>query len=303
MSVFDRLATRALPFVPKALLRRFSARYIAGETPAEMLAVVRQLNAEGCLATVDVLGEFVRSETEAWEAAGLYKDVLATIARESLDANISVKLTQMGLLFDPALCERIMADLLETADAVGNFVRIDMEDSTCTSATIDLYLRLRERHANVGIVLQAALRRTLTDVRRIMQAGAGHFRLCKGIYVEPRRVAYRDSDVIHKNYTRILEEMLQGGAYVGIATHHEDLIWEARRLIEHYGLQREQYEFQMLLGVEPELRALLLEEGHRVRVYVPFGRHWHAYCLRRLKENPAIFRHVAKNILADFILT
>lgn len=296
MSVFDRLAIRVLPLVPKALVRRFSARYVAGETLADLLAVVRGLNAEGCLATVDVLGEFVRNEAEAREAASLYQEVLAAIARERLDANISVKLTQMGLLLDPALCEDIMADLLETAAASGNFVRIDMEDSSCTSATIELYLRLRARYDNVGVVLQAALRRTLSDARRIMAAGAGHFRLCKGIYVEPRRIAYRDIGVIHKNYTRILEEMLRGGAYVGIATHHEDLIWEARRLIEQVGLQREQYEFQMLLGVEPELRALLLQEGYRVRVYVPFGRHWHAYCLRRLKENPAVFRHVVKNL-------
>lgn len=295
-SWLNQAVTQVLPLAPKSLVRRFSARYIAGETLEDLLDTVRRLNAEGCMATVDVLGEFIRDEVEARAAAGMYQAVLARLAEERLDANISVKLSQMGLLLNPNLCEAILGDLVALAAETGNFVRIDMEDSPCTSATIDLYLKLRERHSNVGIVLQAMLRRTLADTRRILEAGAGHFRLCKGIYREPRRRAYQDTGVIHKNYVHLLNTMFAGGAYVGIATHHEDLIWEARRLIAQYGLNREQYEFQMLLGVEPELRSLLIEEGHRVRVYVPFGPQWHAYSMRRLKENPAIVGHLLKNL-------
>lgn len=295
-SWLNQAATQVLPLAPKSLVRRFASRYIAGETLEDLLDTVRRLNAEGYLATVDVLGEFIRDEDEARAAAVAYQAVLSRLAQERLDANISVKLSQMGLLLNPALCEAIMGDLVALAAETGNFVRIDMEDSACTSATIDLYLRLRERHTNVGIVLQAMLRRSLVDTRRILDAGAGYFRLCKGIYREPRRRAYQDAGVIHKNYVQLLETMFEGGAYVGIATHHEDLIWEARRLIARYGLNQDQYEFQMLLGVEPELRTLLLEEGHRVRVYVPFGPQWHAYCMRRLKENPAIFGHLLRNL-------
>jgi proline dehydrogenase len=296
-SWLNQAVTQVLPLAPKSLVRRFSARYIAGETIEDLLDTVRRLNAEGCMATVDVLGEFIRYTSEARAAAAIYQTVLARLAEERLDANISVKLSQMGLLINPDLCEAIMDELVTLAAETGNFVRIDMEDSPCTSATIDLYLKLRQRHSNVGIVLQAMLRRTMADTHRIIEAGAGHFRLCKGIYREPRRRAYQDTGVIHKNYVHLLDTMFEQGAYVGIATHHEDLIWEARRLIAQHGLAREQYEFQMLLGVEPELRSLLLEEGHRVRVYVPFGPQWHAYSMRRLKENPAIVGHLLKNLL------
>jgi proline dehydrogenase len=296
-SLLDRLATQALPLVPKPLVRHFAGRYIAGETLEELLSTVRRLNTEGYLVTVDVLGEFIHHENEAQQAAKLYEDVLDAIAWENLNANISVKLSQMGLLLNAGFCEELIASLAKKAAHTGNFVRIDMEDSSCTEATIALYLRLRQRHDNVGIVLQAMLRRTLDDAQRIINAGAGHFRLCKGIYVEPRSVAYQETALIHKNYTRILSRMIDYGAYVGIATHHEDLIWEATRLIEDAKLPRDRYEFQMLLGVEPELRAMLLKAGHRVRVYVPFGQHWHAYCMRRLRENPAIMRHLINNMI------
>lgn len=297
MSWFDRLVVWTLPLAPKALVKKFAWRYVAGESVEEMLATVRQFNANGMMATIDVLGEFIHTKEEAHQAADLYKQVLDAVAREKLDANISVKLSQMGLLLDPALCYEIMDDLVKTAARTGNFVRIDMEDSPCTSETIALYLRLRERYENVGIVLQAYLRRTLQDARQIIEAGAGHFRLCKGIYVEPRTVAYQDHAIIHKNYALVLEEMFRRKAYVGIATHNETLVWEALRLVDQYSLQPNQYEFQMLLGVDPELRQMLLDGGHRLRVYVPFGKQWYAYCMRRLKENPAIARHILKNLL------
>ncbi len=294
MSWFDKLVVMTLPLAPKPLVKRFARRYVAGETIEEMLGTVRRFNREGMMATIDVLGEFIHHKEEARAAASQYKEILAAIARERLDANISVKLSQMGLLLDKDLCYEVMNDLVATAAKHHSFVRIDMEDSPCTSDTIAIYLKLRKQYDNVGIVLQAYLRRTLGDAREIIKAGAGHFRLCKGIYIEPRPVAFRDHKLINKNYALVLEEMLKNGAYVGIATHNEELVWEAMRLIDQYRLKRDEYEFQMLLGVDEELRDIIVGGGHRLRVYVPFGKDWYAYCVRRLKENPSIARHIIK---------
>lgn len=298
MSWFDKVVVAMLPLAPQMLVKQFAKRYVAGETMEDMLAMVRSLNAQGMMATVDVLGEFIHHREEALQAADEYKQILEAIAKEKLDANISVKLSQMGLLLDPELCLDILTDLVETAARYGNFVRIDMEDSACTSETIALYLKLREHYNDVGIVVQAYLRRTLEDVKQIIDAGAGHFRLCKGIYVEPRKLAFKDHHLINKNFALILEEMFKRKAYVGIATHNEELVWEAMRLIHTYQLNRDSYEFQMLLGVDAELRSIILEAGHRLRVYVPFGKHWYAYSLRRLKENPGIARHILKNLFS-----
>lgn len=301
VSLWDQLLVRALPFAPKALVKQFAWRYVAGETLEEMLATVRQLNAQGAMATIDVLGEFIHLPQEARQAADLYKTVLEAIAKERLDANISVKLSQMGLLLDKTLCYEIMQDLVATAAKSRIFVRIDMEDSACTSDTIALYLRLRKQFDNVGIVLQAYLRRTLSDTRQIIKDlskinAQANFRLCKGIYREPRTLAWPNHALINKNYGLILEEMFRQGAYVGIATHHEELVWEALRLIDQYRLKPQEYEFQMLLGVDAELRQILLNGGHRVRVYVPFGKDWFAYCTRRLKENPSLVGYLLKNL-------
>jgi proline dehydrogenase len=301
MSIFDKLVVLSLPFAPKALVKKFAWRYVAGETLEEMLETVRLLNQQGIMATVDLLGEFIHHPSEAKQAALEYKSVLEAIARERLDANISVKLTQMGLLLDKDLCYEIMEDLVSTAAKLRIFVRVDMEDSSCTSDTIALYMKLRRQYDNVGIVLQAYLRRTLQDARLIMKdlskiQSKGHFRLCKGIYVEPRKLAWKDHVLINKNFTLILEEMFKQEAYVGIATHNEALVWEALRLIDQHRLKKDEYEFQMLLGVDPELRTILLDSGHRLRLYVPFGKDWFAYCIRRLKENPSIARHILKNL-------
>jgi proline dehydrogenase len=188
-----------------------------------------------------------------------------------------------------------MENLVADAARHGNFVRIDMEDTNCTQITIDLYLKLRKQFNNVGLVLQAYLRRTQEDAVNIIEAGAGHFRLCKGIYVEPRWLAYQLPDLINQNYLEVLETMIEKGAYVGIATHDERLVWGALKLIRKYGLQKHQYEFQMLLGVDPELRDMLVAAGHHVRVYVPYGQEWHGYCLRRFKENPKIAGYILEN--------
>lgn len=294
-SWFNTLIAHLLPWVPKALIKPFAMRYVAGESMEDMLATVRDLNQHGMCATVDLLGEFIHYESEAQQAASTYLHILDRLQQERLDANISIKLSQLGLLLNPELCYTLMRDVVASAEAKGNFVRIDMEDSGCTDATLHVYLRLRQEFTHVGIVLQAYLRRTLKDALDLMATGARHFRLCKGIYIEPWTLAYRDRELVNRNYALILEEMFRHEAYVGIATHDERLIWEAKRLIHQLDLSREEYEFQMLLGVESHLRDLLVAEGHRLRVYVPYGRQWHAYCLRRLKENPNIVGHLMKD--------
>ncbi len=296
-SLLNRLMVLAMPFVPKPIVGQVARRYVAGERVEQMLATVKELNAFGISATVDVLGEFIHHPHEAHATANMYKQILVALREANLDANISVKLTALGLLLDESLCESLMRDLVAVAQEQGNFVRIDMEDSSCTEKTIQLYLALRKDFQNVGIVMQAYLRRTHDDVLRIIDAQAGHFRLCKGIYIEPRWLAYQLPDLINQNYLSILETMIQKGAYVGIATHDERLVWGALQLIRKYNLRRDQYEFQMLLGVDPELRDMLVAAGHHVRIYVPFGKEWYAYCMRRLKENPKIAGYILQNML------
>lgn len=296
MSAFDYLLSRALPLVPRPIVRRVSRRYIAGESLPEALRVVRSLNQRGLLATLDVLGESVTSPDQVEGAVRAYGEAMAALRSEALEANISVKLTQLGLKIDRELCLRSVRALAQGARAQGSFLRIDMEDSTCTSATLDLYRALRaEGFANVGVVLQAYLRRSLQDVRDLPEGA--NVRLCKGIYVEPRAIAYRDRSLVNKNFVRLLEEMLERGVYVGIATHDEDLVWEAQRILDRRRLGPDRYEFQMLLGVDEELRGLILGAGHRLRIYIPFGVNWYAYSLRRLKENPRIAGYVARSLL------
>lgn len=295
MSLLDRTISILLPAVPKPVVGYFSKRYIAGTTADEALAVVRTLRTEGAMATLDILGEFIASAEEADANARAYDALVRRIAAERLpDTNVSVKLTAFGLLLDRARCLANMRALVATAREAGNFVRIDMEDSPCTSATIEIYRTLRaEFPGHVGLVLQARLRRTLADVEALTGEKA-NFRLCKGIYLEPRAIAYTDAEIIRSNFVAVLARMLERGAYVGIATHDERLVWEATRLVRKHGLPREAYEFQMLLGVEDELRRILLKDGHRVRVYVPYGAQWYAYSVRRLRENPQIAGYAFK---------
>lgn len=296
MSAIDYLVSRALPLVPRPMVRAVARRYIAGETLPEAVQVLRRLNAGGLMATLDVLGEEVRTRALADGAVREYQADLRAIREAALDSNISIKLTQLGLKIDPAFCLDNVRSLVRDARDAGNFVRIDMEDSSCTTATIDLYRTLRrEGFSNLGIVLQATLRRTLQDARSLPEGS--NVRLCKGIYLEPRAIAFRDRDIVRRNFTRVLEEMLDRGFYVGIATHDESLVWEASRILEERRLPPESYEFQMLLGVDEELRRLVRQEGHRLRVYVPYGSHWYAYSLRRLKENPTIAGYVLKGLL------
>ena len=297
MSLLDRAVSLALPIVPKPIVGYFSRRYIAGSTMEDAFRVARELSARGAMATLDILGEFITTPAEATHYTQAYLELLHAIARSGLrQVNVSVKLTGLGLLLQPSPCLDNVRRLVAAAREHGNFVRIDMEDAQCTSRTIDIYRRLRtEFPAEVGLVLQARLRRTEADVVDLTREPA-NFRICKGIYVEPRAIAYTDREIIRKNFTRVLELMLDRGAYVGIATHDELLVWEALDLIGRRGLATDRYEFQMLLGVDEPLRDLLLQAGHRLRVYVPFGEQWYAYSVRRLRENPQIAGYAFKAI-------
>jgi len=296
LQLLNKLVVAALPLVPKALVRRVAARYIAGGTMADAVRLVRQLNQNSMMATLDVLGEHIFTKEEAEATTADYLEALEAIDREKLDSNISIKLTAFGLKLDFDFCLANVRRVVQRAHELKNFVRIDMEDSTCTAGTLRIYDLLRKEYHNVGAVIQAYLRRSLTDIRSLTQNGApANFRICKGIYIEPRFIAYKNRELINKNYTYLLAEMLRRGAYVGIATHDERLVWDAMRLIDEMKPPRDKYEFQMLLGVDEELRDTIVKAGHRLRIYVPFGKSWHAYSIRRLQENPQIAGYVIRN--------
>jgi proline dehydrogenase len=242
---------------------------------------------------MDVLGEDITTRAEAIAAKDQSVAVLHTIAKEHLDSNLSIKLTSLGLKIDKQFCVANVRDILTVALQYKNFVRIDMEDSGCTTDTIDVFRTVHREFANVGIVVQAYLFRTEEDVRGLVKERSG-FRLCKGIYKESAEIAFQQRDEVQKNYMKLLEQMLLGGSHVGIATHDSVLVDGALALIKRLGVQNDQYEFQMLLGVRPELRKKLIRDGHKVRLYVPYGEHWYGYSTRRFKENPAIAGYVFK---------
>jgi proline dehydrogenase len=301
MALLDRAIVRTLPAVPKPIVRKISERYIAGTNVREACRVVERLNGEGKMATIDVLGEEITTWEEARHIGYEYENVFRTIEEQGLDSNVSVKLTGLGLKLDHGLCREILERLVRQAADRGNFVRIDMEDSSCTDETLVLYRELREAGLeNVGVVLQAYLRRTLDDIARLADL-TPNVRLCKGIYVEPEEIAYQGFDEVRQNFVRSLHALLNGGSYVGIATHDEWLIQEGGRLVAEHERSPAEYEFQMLLGVRPERGTRLVAEGHRLRIYVPYGEQWYAYSLRRLQENPKIAGYIASDTLARLI--
>jgi proline dehydrogenase len=293
VALFDRAIVRLLPAVPKPVVRRISERYIAGTELEDACRVVERLNGEGKLATIDVLGEEIASDEEARAIARTYEEVFSTIERQGLDSNVSVKPTALGLKLGYDLFRENVELVVRRAAESSNFVRIDMEDSSTTDETLRLYRELREAgHDNLGVVLQASLRRTVADIAALADLEPS-VRLCKGIYVEPEEIQFRDFEAVRANFVRALEALLDAGCYVGIATHDEWLLEEGKRLVAERKLAREEYEFQMLLGVRERLGDALVAEGHRLRIYVPFGRHWYAYSLRRLQENPKIAGYIA----------
>ncbi len=289
MALLDRAIVRLLPAVPKPIVRRIADRYIAGEELEDALTTVERVNAQGKVTTIDVLGEEVPSADEARAITQAYLDVLRGIDERGLDSNVSVKPTALGLELGYALFRENLDTLVRKAAERGNFVRIDMEDASTTDDTLRAYRELRESGLdNVGVVLQARLRRTLDDIAALADLRP-NVRICKGIYLEPESIAYTGFDEIRASYVRCLEALRDTASFVGVATHDEYLIDAAKRML------RERYEFQMLLGVREQLGDALVREGHRLRIYVPFGRRWYEYSLRRLQENPRIAGYVASD--------
>ena len=293
MNLLNTVVVKTLPYIPKSVVGAVASRYIAGETLPDAMNKVRQLNSENAMATVDVLGEDIFTQDQATESKYNSVEVLNAIAKQSLNSNLSVKLTSLGLKMEKQFCIGNMDEIVSTAKKRNNFVRIDMEDHTCTDDTLEVYRVMRSRYNNVGIVIQAYLHRSEGDIRALA-AEKANVRLCKGIYNEPPHVAIKDRVGIQENYLTLLRILFQTGCYVGIATHDDMLIDGAKKMISELGIPKEKYEYQMLLGVRDEKRKQLIGEGHRLRVYVPFGKDWYGYSVRRLKENPQMAGHVFK---------
>jgi len=295
LSLINNAIVSVVKRMPESVVWQFSKRYIAGTTLNDAVDFVKKLNEKGIYATIDVLGESVQSKDEAVTAKQNALKVLEAIETNKLMANLSIKPTQMGLGIDEEFTYKNVYDLVETAAKKNNFIRIDMEDSPFTDKTIALYKKLHEKFSGVGIVVQACLKRTEKDVVSLNPEGC-NYRIVKGIYVEPVEISFRDRQEIRDNYVKVLEIMLKDGNYVGIATHDEHLINEAYRLIKKYNVPNDKFEFQMLLGVREDLRDKINADGYKIRIYVPFGKDWFAYCTRRLKENPDFTKNVVKSV-------
>jgi proline dehydrogenase len=297
--MINKMIAGILPYMPKKLVWIFSRKYIAGETIEDAIRVSKELNSQGIKVTVDLLGEFITSLQQAEENRIAYLNIIDRIQSEHIDGNYSLKPTMFGLLIDKEICYRNIREIVQKAVGYNSFIRVDMEDSQCTDLEIELYRKLKnEFPANVGLVVQAYLKRTLDDLKNLMDLhSAGNplnYRLCKGIYIEPEAIAFKKYQEINDHFLEDLEFLLKNGVYAGIATHDKPLVEGAYRLIGQYQVPRDRYEFQMLYGVTPELRRSIVENGHVMRVYVPFGKEWFGYSTRRLKENPKIATHIIK---------
>ncbi|MGA1845958.1 proline dehydrogenase family protein [Deferribacter abyssi] len=296
MGFLNFLISKSIMYIPGPIVGLFAKSYIAGPNLHDAVKVTHEMNNKNMMATIDILGEFISTKDEAKYFKERCIEILDTIDKEGLNANLSLKPTQMGLLLDKQFAFDNIREIVAHAKSLNNFVRIDMEDSPCTDDTLEFYRKLRDEFpGHVGTVLQAYLRRTPYDIEKLSD-GTLNFRLCKGIYNEPRKIAYKDPYIINRNFIYCLEKLFQKRAYVGIATHDEKLVFEALRLIEKYDYKKDEYEFQMLLGVDEELRDIIVSAGHRLRVYVPFGKDWLPYSRRRLKENPNIGRHALRQL-------
>jgi len=299
--MFNKFIASILPFFPKKFIWIFSRTYISGETMADAMRVSKELNSQGMRVTLDVLGEFIKSLDEAEENKREYLDLIEETEKNGINGNYSLKPTSFGLLIDREACYRLMREIVEKAASYNNFCRIDMEDSPCTDMEIELYRRLHAGFPkNVGLVVQAYLKRTHGDLEKMLDMNTSeiptNYRLCKGIYVEPAEISFKKYEEINSHYLEDLEFMFSNRIFVGIATHDKPLIEGAYELIRKYNVPKEMYEFQMLYGVTPKLRQSIVDNGHNLRVYVPFGTKWFGYSTRRLKENPKIASHIIKAI-------
>jgi len=297
VSVFHNLLVKTVQLMPENIVWLFSKKYIAGKTLQSAIETVKQLNSKGIFATLDVLGESIKTKDEAIEAKRKALEVFDAILKNKLSANLSIKPTQMGLAIDKELAYQQILELVKSASDINNFVRIDMEDSPYTDLTIDVYRRIYEEYKNVGVVLQAYLKRTSNDTVLLNKIGT-NYRLCKGIYIEPATIAYKDKQAIRDNFMKCLELMLKNGNYVGIATHDKYLIDKSYEMIKELNIPKDKFEFQMLLGVREDLRDKINKDGYKIRIYVPFGEDWYRYSIRRLQENPQLAGHIVKEFFA-----
>jgi proline dehydrogenase len=296
-NLLHRALAGTAALMPAAILRRIAAPYLAGPTAEDALAEARRLAADGCHATIDLLGEGVVSDGTADATVLAYRRVLQMLALAGLSAGISVKPTALGLMSSGIRAEARLCAILDKALEAGRFVRIDMEESTTTDATLRLYESVRDKgYTNVGVVLQACLRRSLTDARRLVDAGIADVRVCKGIYVESSEIAYKHAGEVRAAYVRVSKALLEGGGRVAFATHDDLLVDACLGLVHSKIPAKERHEFQVLLGVREDVRRRLLEAGERVRVYLPYGADSVRYARRRVRENPALARHVARSL-------
>ncbi len=299
--MLNKMIANILPHMPKKLIWVFSKRYIAGETMDDGVKAAKKLNEEGILVTIDLLGEFITDLKQAEENKNKYLEIIERFTSEEFDGNFSLKPTMFGLLIDEDICYQHIREIVAKAAEKNNFVRVDMEDSQCVDSEIKIFKKLKEEFSgHVGLVVQSYLRRTLDDITNLNNIPAnGHplnFRLCKGIYIEPEHIAFKGYQEVRDHYMEDLEFMFKNNIYAGIATHDKYLVEESYKLIEKYNVPKDMYEFQMLYGVTPELRKSIIEKGHRMRVYVPYGKEWFGYSTRRLKENPKMANHIIKAI-------
>lgn len=297
MSLFHNLLVKTVQTMPENVVWLFSKKYIAGKTLQSAVDTVKDLNSKGICATLDVLGESIKTKEEAIESKRKALEVFDVIINNKLNANLSIKPTQMGLAIDKEFAYQQILELVKRAKETNNFVRLDMEDSPYTDLTLEVYKRVYEEFSNVGVVLQAYLKRTYNDAIILNKIGT-NYRLCKGIYIEPATIAYKDRQAIRDNFMKSLESMLKNGNYVGIATHDKYLIDKSYELINELNVPKDKFEFQMLLGVREDLRDKINKDGYKIRVYVPFGEDWYKYSIRRLQENPQLAGHIVKEFFA-----
>jgi proline dehydrogenase len=280
------------------LFKKLTTRFVAGETIDEAIPFIREINSEGCTASFDHLNESVASAHEADLEVAEYLNILARIDETGIRSNVSIKLSQFGLTLDPELAYKNSRRIVEDAHRRGNFVRVDMEDSNVTQLTIDIFRRLRDEFGidDVGIVLQSYLRRTYDDAQQLLKLPA-RIRICKGAYNEPPEVAFPDKKDVDENYIRVMQLLLSSGIYHGIATHDPKMIEATINFAASEGIGKDAFEFQMLYGVRRDLQRQLARDGYNMRVYVPYGKHWYPYFMRRLAERPANIWFVLKNLL------
>jgi len=299
--MFNKFIASILPYFPKRFVWIFSKPYVSGEKPEDAIRVSKEFNKQGIKVTLDVLGEFIKTLEEAEANKKEYIDLIELAEKEKIDGNYSLKPTSFGLLIDEEICYKHIREVVIKAVEYDNFVRIDMEDSPCTDMEIKLFRRLKKEFPkNVGLVFQSYMKRTLDDLEGLMDLHSDetplNYRLCKGIYNEPAEIAFKKYEEVNEHFLIDLEFLLKNKVYVGIATHDKPLIDGAYKLIEKYNVPKDMYEFQMLYGVTPRLRQSIVDDGHTMRIYVPFGIDWFGYSTRRLKENPKMASHIIKAI-------